>query len=455
MKTLTLSQIATWVDGALLQGVPSQEVTFLTTDSRKAAPGGIFLALKGERHDAHQFLGDVSAAGATAILVHALPSETEGYTGGIIRVKDTLKALQALAYHHRKASPDLFVVGVTGSNGKTSTKDFLRAVLAEGGRVNATAGNLNNHIGLPLTILSGGAGDRFAVWEMGMNHPGEIEILADIARPDAAVVTNIGTAHIEHMGTREAIALEKSSLPAAVPASGYCVMPASDEYFDFVKGAISCEMIPVGIGTGAVLAESLVADSDGRMRFDLCSDYGDAAAVVLPVRGDHMVMNALLAAAVGLRQGISPAAVAKALSNVQLTHGRLEERTVRGISFIDDSYNANPDSMHAALRTLQSAEVKGRRVALLGFMGELGVHEEPEHLRLGERVVEHGIDALITVTPRAALINERASALGVNLNFETHSAAADFLRDYLTGDDLVLVKGSRSAGMEQVIAHLL
>jgi len=455
MKPLTLSQIAAWVDGALLQGVPSQEVTSLTTDSRKAAPGGIFVALKGEKHDAHQFLGDVAAAGAAAMLVHALPSETESYTGGIIRVKDTLKALQALAYHHRKASPDLFVVGVTGSNGKTSTKDFLSAVLAEGGQVNRTAGNLNNHIGLPLTILSGAEGDRFAVWEMGMNHPGEIEILADIARPDAAVVTNIGTAHIEHMGTREAIALEKSSLPAAVPASGYCVMPASDEYFDFVKSNIACEMVSVGIATGAVRAESLVADSDGRMRFDLCSGYGDAAAVVLPVRGNHMVMNALLAAAVGLRQGISPAAVARALSNVQLTHGRLEERTVRGISFIDDSYNANPDSMLAALRTLQSAEVKGRRVAVLGFMGELGEHEEPEHLRLGEHVVAHGIDALITVTPRAARINERATGLDLNLNFETHAEAADFLRDYLTGGDLVLVKGSRSAGMEQVIAHLI
>ena len=455
MKSLTLSQIALWTDGALIQGVPAQIVTSLTTDSRKAAPGGIFVALKGERHDAHKFLGDVAAAGATAVLVHALPAETESYTGGVIRVKDTLKALQSLAYHHRKASPDLFVVGVTGSNGKTSTKDFLSAVLAEGGQVNRTAGNLNNHIGLPLTILSGGEGDRFAVWEMGMNHPGEIEVLAEIARPDAAVITNIGTAHIEHMGTREAIALEKSSLPAAVPASGYCVMPASDDYYDFVKANVTCEMVPVGIGKGLVRADSLVADSDGRMRFDLCSDYGDAVEVILPVRGDHMVMNALLAAAVGLRQGIPPLAVAAALSRVRLTHGRLEERTVRGISFIDDSYNANPDSMLAALRTLQAAEVKGRRVAVLGFMGELGEFEVPEHHRLGERVVSHGIDALVTVTSRAALINERAAGIEMNLNFETHAAAADFLRDYLTEGDLVLVKGSRSAGMEQVIAHLI
>ncbi len=455
MKTLTLSQIAGWVDGALIQGVPSREVASLTTDSRAVSPGSLFVALKGERHDAHAFLADVVAAGAAAILVHQLPVETETYEGGIIRVKDTLKALQSLAFHHRRASPDLFVVGVTGSNGKTSTKDFLSAVLAAGGQVNSTVGNLNNHIGLPLTILSGRAGDRFAVWEMGMNHPGEIEILAEIAGPDAAVITNIGTAHIEHMGTRGAIALEKSSLPAAVPASGYCVMPAADDYFEFVRDNVSCEMIPVGIGAGVVRAESLVADRDGRMRFDLCSDFGDASEVVLPVRGDHMVMNALLAAAVGLRQGISPAAVATALSGVQLTRGRLEERTVRGIVFIDDSYNANPDSMLAALRTLASAEARGRRVAVLGFMGELGPHEEAEHHRLGERVAAHGIDALVTVTSRAARINEGAADLAVNLNFENHAAAAEFLRDYLAEGDLVLVKGSRSAGMEQVIAALI
>lgn len=455
MKPLSLSQIAAWADGALIQGVPAVEVTSLTTDSRKAGPGAIFVALKGERHDGHGFLGDVAAAGATAILVEALPAETEAYSGGIIRVKDTLQALQNLASQHRKSSPDLFVVGVTGSNGKTSTKDFLRVVLAEGGPVNATVGNLNNHIGLPLTILSGGEGDRFAVWEMGMNHPGEIEVLAEIARPDAAVITNIGSAHIEHMGSREAIAMEKAALPVALPASGYCVMPTSDDYFDFVKGAVSCEMVPVGIGAGAVRAESLTSDRDGRMRFDLSSDYGETAPVVLPVRGNHMVMNALLAAAVGLRQGIAPVAVARALSEVRLTQGRLEERSVRGICFLDDSYNANPDSMLAALRTLQSAEVKGRRVAVLGFMGELGEHEESEHHRLGEHVVTHGIDALITVSPRAARINERAGDLEVNLHFETHTSAADFLRDYLGEDDLVLVKGSRSAEMEQVIAHLM
>lgn len=454
MKTLTFLQIAEWTDGALIQGVPAETVSAVTTDSRKAGKGELFVALKGEKFDGHKFLGEVAGAGVAAMMVSALPLPTESFRGAILRVKDTLRALQDLARRHRAHSRELFVVGVTGSNGKTSTKDFLAAVLGAAGPVNATAGNFNNHIGLPLTILAGGEGDRFGVWEMGMNHPGEIGALADIAAPDAAVITHIGTAHIEHMGSREAIAEEKASLAAAVPASGYCAMPAGDDYYDFVKGAVRCEMVPVGIGKGVVRAESLVADGEGRVRFDLVSDYGPSVPVLLPVRGEHMVQNALLAAAVGLRQGLSPESVAAALASVKLTKGRLEEKRVNGVLFLDDSYNANPDSMLAALRTLRSAEVKGRRVAVLGFMGELGEHEEPEHLRLGERVAENEVDALVTVGERAALANLRAEGLSENHNFDSHEAAADFLRAYLAEGDLVLVKGSRSAGMERVIAAL-
>lgn len=452
MRELSLFQIAEWVDGALIQGVPASKVGRVSTDSRKAGEGDLFVALKGDKFDAHKFLAEVGDAGVAAMLVSSLPLETEAFAGGIIRVKDTLRALQALAYHHRQSSKDLFVTGVTGSNGKTSTKDFLTAVLSLAGPVSATAGNLNNHIGLPLTILSGTEADRHAVWEMGMNHPGEIGVLADIANPDAAVITHIGTAHIEHMGSREAIAAEKACLAEAVPASGFCVMPEQDDFFGFVRERVRCEMVGVGIGCGAVRAESLVADADGRMRFDLASDTGAAVPVSLPVRGEHMVTNALLAAAVGLRRGLDPAAIAGALGGVNLTKGRLEEKLVRGIAFLDDSYNANPDSMAAALRTLRTARVAGRRVAILGFMGELGPHEEAEHLRLGERVAENEIDLLVTVGERAARINERAAGLVENRNFATHEEAAAFLREILVPGDLALVKGSRSAGMEKVIA---
>jgi len=451
VRPLSLFQIAEWTDGALIQGVPAETVDAVSTDSRKVGSGDLFVALKGDRLDAHHFLGDVAEAGARAMLVSSLPVATESYTGGIVRVKDTLKALQDLAYRHRKASSGLSAVGVTGSNGKTSTKDFLSAVLSKGGAVNATAGNFNNHIGLPLTILSGRERDRYGVWEMGMNHPGEIGVLADIACPDAAVITTIGTAHIEHMGSREAIAQEKASLAEAVPASGFCAMPAGDDFFGFVRDRVRCEMLSVGIGEGMVRAENLAADREGRMAFDLVSEFAGPVRLALPVRGEHMVLNALLAAAVGLKWGISPQDVADALESVSLTHGRLQERIVDGTHFLDDTYNANPDSMRAALRTLQSSEVAGRRIAVLGFMGELGTHEEAEHLRLGERVSEHGVDILVTVGERAARINERAVCGGGNLNFGDHGAAAAFLRETAAPGDLILVKGSRSARMERVI----
>ena len=286
---------------------------------------------------------------------------------------------------------------------------------------------------------------------MGMNHPGEIGVLAEIAQPDAAVITNIGTAHIEHMVTRENIAKEKAALAMAVGSEGFCVMPAEDDYFQFVQDLIVCPMISVGIDTGDVQARNLVQVSGGGTKFELASGFGSAGEVALPVRGRHMVQNALLAAAVGYKQGLTTDQIAKSLSSVVITGGRLQERVIKGITFLDDSYNANPDSMNAALRTLKDAEVAGRRIAVLGFMGELGEHETEAHLQLGESVVSNGVDVLVTVGERAALIGEKAGAIPKVANFAAHDEAAAFLSDVLAPDDMVLVKGSRAAAMEKVI----
>lgn len=287
-----------------------------------------------------------------------------------------------------------------------------------------------------------------------MNHPGEIEVLAEMVRPDVAVVTNIGTAHIENLGTREAIAEEKSQLPVALDNNGYCVMPRDDDFYDFVAGCVRGAMISVGFDRGDVRAENLEVDASGKVRFVLVSEFGESVPVVLPVRGRHMVSNALLAAAVGLKEGLSPLQVAAGLASVTLTGGRLEEKTVGGFSLLDDSYNANPDSMRAALATLRDATVKGRRVAVLGFMGELGHLEEEAHLALGEEAEAFGVDLLLTVGERASRINTRAGGIATNLNFPTHEDAAHYLRRELSGDDLVLIKGSRGATMEKVIEGL-
>lgn len=454
MKPTPLRTLAEWSGGALIQGRPGAFVEGVATDSRNVAPTDLFVALKGERFDAHDFLAQVSDANAAAMLVSSLPGETESFGGGVIFVRDTLKALQDIARKYRKACRDLTVVGITGSNGKTSTKDFLASVLEQAGGVSGTAGNLNNHIGVPLTILSTAPDSRFGVWEMGMNHSGEIEVLTEIAAPDAAVITHIGTAHIEHLETRDAIAEEKSQLPRAVPGDGYCVMPCRDDYYEYMAGAVDCEMIPVGGENGRVRAESVRTSEDGKAVFRMVSDFADPVEVTLPVRGDHMVQNALLAAAVGFREGLAVEAVAFGLEQARLTGGRLEERDLHGVTVLDDSYNANPDSMRAAIRTVAEADAPGKRVAVLGFMGELGSIEKEAHLELGKFVACQGIDVLVTVGQRARNIHDGAREIETREHFSTHEEAAGFLESILQPGDLVLFKGSRAADMGKVLELL-
>lgn len=452
MIPTTLKQIADWADGRLIQGRPSDRIVCVSTDSRTAGPGDLFVALKGDRFDGHDFIDQVSAQGAVAILVSQLNLATERFPGAIIHVRQPLAALQELALQYRRSLPDLFVVGVTGSNGKTSTKDFLAAVLSRSGNVNATLGNLNNHIGLPLTVLRTAADHVSGVWEMGMSHPGEIEVLAEIARPDAAVITHVGTAHIEHMKTRDAIALEKGMLAEAVSESGFVVLPAADDYAESIARRCRARVIMVGIDCGEVRACDL-RTTDRGIRFVIEADQG-RAEVDLPVPGRHMVGNALLAAAVGLERGIAMGDVAAALSESRLTAGRLQRRRIAGIDFLDDSYNANPDSMRAAVNTLKGLETPGRRVAVLGRMAELGEHEAMEHTALGDFVADSGIDLLVTVGETAALAAQAAGG-----KMEVHAAADQvaagaYLGTTLAAGDLVLVKGSRSSAMEKVIAAL-
>jgi len=211
MKLVTWSEIAKWSGGQLLQGTPTETVAALSTDTRALKGGELFVALKGEKFDAHEFLGDAVKVPLSGMLLHDLPLETETFRGAIVRVRDTLAGLQSLARHYRRHL-GIPIVGITGSSGKTSTKDLVHAVLAERWKVAATRGNLNNHIGVPLTVLSMDEHTEAGVVEMGMNHPGEIEVLAEIAAPDGAIITNVGVAHIEHMGSREAIALEKGDV---------------------------------------------------------------------------------------------------------------------------------------------------------------------------------------------------------------------------------------------------
>lgn len=451
MRPLSLQTLADFAGGALLYGEGAPLVTKVSTDSRSIAPGEVFLALQGDRFDGHAYLEQVAAAGAAAVIVSA---PTGDLPCAVIKVHDTLRALHSLAARYREWHAP-WVVALTGSNGKTSTKDLTSAVLGSQFSLIATQGNLNNHIGLPLTLLALRDEDQCAVTEMGMNHAGEIHTLVGIAQPNAAILTNIGQAHIEHLGSRENIAWEKATLPASIPADGLVVLNANDDYTDRIARLCQATVLTAGIESGDVSAQDLTADETGTS-FTL--DFaGSRYKARLPLLGRHMVGNAALAACLGWGRGLEPEAIVAALSNARLSGGRLEPKTVAGIRFIDDSYNANPDSTCAGLSTLAETAAP-RRFAVLGAMGELGSHKEAGHARVGELAAELQLDGLFTVGGSdAARISEAATASATTpmsiLHFTDHQTCATHLRETLQPGDLVLLKGSRSARMEQVLAH--
>ena len=452
MKKLDLVTIAHFSEGKFLRGDGGRLVTSIATDSRHIAPGDLFIALEGEKFDGHHFLRQVAEAGAAAVMVSRLPEGWDTLPCAVIHVPDTLAGLQQLARHYR-AWHKPFVLGITGSNGKTSTKDLACSVMSAKYQVCATEGNFNNHIGLPLSILKLRQGDTCGVFEMGMNHPGEIAPLAAIAAPDAAIITNIGVAHIEYMGSREAIALEKGTLAEAVPEQGFVVLDANDDFTPAIAARCKARVLRAGIGKGDVAAHDLKGSAEGTS-FTL--DFsGTRTKAFLPVPGSHMVANAALAATVAWQTGISPQAIVESLRGARLTKGRLETRNVNGVTFLDDSYNANPDSMKAGLRTLADLASAGRRIAVLGRMGELGSHALEGHREVGRYAASLNLDALFTVGNEANVITEAAAASNPALgteHFSTHEACAAHLQSHLRAGDLVLLKGSRSAGMERVLS---
>ncbi|MDZ4289524.1 MAG: UDP-N-acetylmuramoyl-tripeptide--D-alanyl-D-alanine ligase [Prosthecobacter sp.] len=453
MKPIALQTLADFAGGSLRQGDGSRLVTRVNTDSRKVAAGDVFVALAGERFDAHGFITQVAAAGAAAVFVSRMEAGWQIPSScAVIEVGDTLLALQAMARGYRAWHQPL-IIGLTGSNGKTSTKDLAAVVMARKYQTRATIGNLNNHIGVPLTLLALAEEDECGVVEMGMNHPGEIKDLVDIALPDAAIVTNVGLAHIEYMGTQDMIAWEKGTLPANVHSEGVVVLNANDEYTSRMARHCQATVFTAGTNTGDVRAFDLRAGPGGTT-FNL--DFaGETVETFLPVIGDHMVGNAALAACMGWAHGIAPAEIADALSHAKLTGGRMETKTVNGILFIDDSYNANPDSMRAGLATLAQVNGTGRRVAVLGRMGELGNLAAIEHRRVGEFAASLGLSGVYSVGEEGALITDAARDVGQeeSRNFSDHATCAAHLREILREGDAVLLKGSRSAAMEKVLFH--
>jgi UDP-N-acetylmuramoyl-tripeptide--D-alanyl-D-alanine ligase len=450
MNPLTVSQIAQFAGASLSSGDGTVVINKVSTDSRTIKPGELFVALHGENFEGHDFVEASAKAGATGALVDLNWAGNVPNNFALLRATDTLQAYQTLAANYRR-SLALKVLAITGSNGKTSTKDFAASVLARRFRVTKTEGNFNNHVGLPRTILEATSEDEVGVWEIGMNHPGEIAALSKIAAPDVAIITNIGVAHIEFMGSREAIAAEKGALAEAIEPRGTVILNADDPFTEGIAARTRAKVVLAGTAGGAVRAIEIRQSTEGS-EFTIVEGAHRCRAQ-LPVAGLHMVQNALLAIAAGRAFGLSIEECAAGLAAAPLTKARLQIKEIGGVQFLDDSYNANPDSMKAALRTLVELDAEGKRIAVLGEMRELGTESERGHREIGETVATLGVDQLITIGDAAEPIAEgaRTAGLGKVLSARSTGEAARLLGEIAEPGDLVLVKGSRAARTEEVI----
>src|SRR5881409_1961883 len=452
MNRLSILEIAEFAGAAVSSGHRKSLIDKISTDSRTLKHGELFVALRGENFDAHSFVESVAKAGAAGAIVDSNWTGEIPENFALIRTEDTLQAYQNLAASYRKSLP-LKVIAITGSNGKTTTKDFAAAVLGRRYRVTKTQGNFNNHVGLPRTMLEATSQDEVAVWEIGMNHPGEIAALAQLAAPDVAVITNIGVAHIEFMGSREKIAEEKGALAEAVGANGRVILNADDSFTKTIAARTRGKVILAGITAGMIRADEISQSGTGT-DFTILEGAHRCRAQ-LPVPGLHMVQNALLAVAAGRIFGLSLEDCAAGLAAAPLTKARLQIKEIHGVQFIDDSYNANPDSMKAALRTLVELDADGKRIAVLGEMLELGEESERGHREVGETAAALKIDKLIAIGDVAASITDGARHAGLQSTavVKSTSEAAELLSQMVQPGDLVLIKGSRAARTEEVIGH--
>lgn len=442
MIPLSLSEVATIVggtvagDGAVTVAAPA------VLDGRQAEPGGLFVAFAGEHVDGHDYAEQAGRAGAVAVLGSrptSLPT---------VVVADAQAALRALAAHVvAELRTGLTVAALTGSQGKTSTKDLLAAVLSGAAPTVATIGSLNNELGVPLTTLRAGAATRYLVLEMGARHIGDIADLTAMVPPDIAVVLNVGQAHLGKFGSRDAIATAKGELVQGLAPGGTAVLNADDHRVAAMRALTAGPVLTFGRGEDAdVRVVDLVVDRLGRPSCTLRTNAG-SARVTLPLVGAHQMVNAAAAVAAGLAAGVPLDVAAAALATATLSKWRMEPRDLAGgATLLNDSFNANPDSTRAGLDALAAFE-GGRRIAVLGEMLELGDESEAEHRAVGEYAATRA-DVVVTVGEAARPIADGAGARAVAL--AGNDAAVDWLRGHLAPGDVVLVKASRAARLDEV-----
>lgn len=429
-----------------------QIITGVATDSRQIRKGELFFALRGDHHDGHDFIGQVFQRGASAAVVdqgYSPPVKLQKKIKNLIQVKETTSALGDLAHAWRKKF-DIPVIAVTGSNGKTTTKDMMAVILGTRYRVLKTEGNFNNFIGLPLTLFRLNKNYDMAVLEMGMNHAGEIARLAEISEPDVGVITNVGRAHSENFKNRKDIAHAKGELLARLSKGGVAIFSKDNLYANLLKKKSRTKKI-------IMCGKALKTTSELKgLSFETFLE-NKKFSFHLPLPGKQNATNALLAIQVGQLFSVSPRDMQKGLSVFQPAGKRMETlKLAHGMDLINDCYNANPDSMQAALEFLQEVGGNRRKVAILGDMLELGSQSKKEHILLGEEVVQSGVTLLVAVGVHASDIIKGAATKGLShvFSFKTASVAASEVIDLVKSGDLILVKGSRGVKMEKITEAL-
>ena len=451
------------VNGKLLQG--SETVIFrgVSINSRTIKEGELFVCIKGENFDGHDFFGDAFRKGAAGIILSDTKNLSTGMLGKgespfVIQSENTLRALQDLASYQRSLFP-FRVIAVTGTNGKSTTKEMIASIIETKYKTLKTQGNLNNHIGLPLTLLKREPEHEVGVLEMGMSAAGEIKRLAEIAKPDIGVITNISAGHLGQLKTIKEVQTAKGELFDSLHKEGTAIVNADDPLVLELAKSLRIKKITYGIKEPADIQASDIRNKGNHGFTFTAKIFDQAIPVKLPQIGYCNIYNALAALATGHSLGITGKEMNLGLKNYQQIPQRNEQIHYEGMTLINDTYNANPQSMREALKTLKEINTQGKRFFIIGDMLELGPLSEPAHHELGQEIARSNVDYLVTVGPLASLAAESAKAnawkqLQIE-KFNTHDEAVNYLLQKVEKGDCLLVKGSRGSKMENVVQEFL
>jgi UDP-N-acetylmuramoyl-tripeptide--D-alanyl-D-alanine ligase len=459
----TLDAILEATGGQLLVKGDEQRFTSISTDSRTLGPGGLFVALKGEQFDGHQFIAQAISRGGSGVIVDQGEVENIGLRDlqvPVVGVPDTLRAFGDLAEFWRRLYP-VPVVAITGSNGKTTTKEMVASILDRSWKILKNQGTFNNLVGLPITLLQLNNTHQAAVVELGMNQPGEIKRLTEIVRPDVGLITNIQPAHLQGLGTLEGIEAAKGELFAGMAASATIVVNRDDPRVRNLASSFPGRQVSFSVNgepADIALDRILAMDVDGS-RF-LLKLPEETLEIYLPVLGLHHRNNAVAAAAVVWALNLPTNTIASGLAKFKPVDKRMEVLTIPGeISIINDSYNANPGSMAAALETLRQVKKQGRGFAVLGDMLELGDESAALHSQVGSKAAQEGVDYLLALGEQASHLLAGAAEAGMDSNrliqASDHQEIASQVRNLMAAGDWILVKGSRGMRMEKVVEILV